>query len=162
MKKANSLGLDWGTPICVTNTIERNYQLEFLYCSMAKEVDQNVHLVYQMDLEPGVMLLGDEDPPGDNYIMYQSVPVGDISVGKTPGKTNMDISLYPNPVSDILTLYNVENAEIEFFNSIGSLIIEVQGANKIQNIDMSHLSEGAYIVKVLKDNYSSTYKIIKK
>ncbi len=40
--------------------------------------DTSVHLVYQRDFEPGLAVRGDEDPFGNNEIVYVNIPVADL------------------------------------------------------------------------------------
>ncbi|MFH1320688.1 MAG: T9SS type A sorting domain-containing protein [Bacteroidota bacterium] len=68
-------GCSWTTPVDVTPD---NDYAECVFASMACDVDNNIHLVYQRDLEPGLAVRGDEDPFTMNEIVYLEVPVTDF------------------------------------------------------------------------------------
>ncbi len=60
---------------------------------------------------------------------------------------NSDITVYPNPVSDILFINaNLENAEIQIFDNLGKIVISEKLDNN--SIDVSILKSGSYIIKI--------------
>ena len=69
---------------------------------------------------------------------------------------------YPNPVKNILNLsYNKNISNVAVYNLLGQEVIaKAMNANQSQ-IDMSHLSNGTYLVKVNADNQVKTIKVIK-
>jgi hypothetical protein len=69
---------------------------------------------------------------------------------------------YPNPVKNILNLsYNKNISNVAVYNLLGQEVIaKSMNANQSQ-IDMSHLSNGTYLVKVTADNQVKTIKVIK-
>ncbi len=70
------------------------------------------------------------------------------------------ISIYPNPVNDILTLESNSNIDlIELYNILGTKINSVYNTNII---DMSKLNSGIYLIKIHLNGTSLTKKIIKK
>jgi hypothetical protein len=73
-----------------------------------------------------------------------------------------NFTYYPNPVKNILNLsYNQEISNVEIFNLLGQKVItNAVNANDAQ-IDMSNLSNGAYMVKVTSNNQVKTIKVIK-
>jgi trimeric autotransporter adhesin len=75
---------------------------------------------------------------------------------------NANFTFYPNPVKNVLNLsYNKEISNVEIYNLLGQKVISDNvNANDAQ-IDMSHLSNGTYIVKVTSDNQLKTIKVVK-
>jgi hypothetical protein len=75
-------------------------------------------------------------------------------------KSLQEISLYPNPVNDILniTLTNLSIKEVKIFNLQGKLIIE-ETTNK--KVDVSGLVTGMYFVKIESEENSVTKKFVK-
>ncbi|WP_264521485.1 T9SS type A sorting domain-containing protein [Flavobacterium sp. N1994] len=73
-----------------------------------------------------------------------------------------NFTFYPNPVKNVLNLsYNQEISNVEVFNLIGQKVrSNTINANDAQ-IDMSNLSNGAYIVKVTSNNQVKTIKVMK-
>lgn len=72
-----------------------------------------------------------------------------------------NISIYPNPVNDILNIKSKDNQKVSF------VIIDINGREIISktsndnNINVSNLKKGIYFVKITNDNSSITKKIIK-
>lgn len=58
------------------------------------------------------------------------------------------ISVYPNPANNVLNVANAENENIEIYNMLGKLVVNVNNASANQNIDISKLSNGTYFVKI--------------
>jgi len=75
---------------------------------------------------------------------------------------NSNFSYYPNPVKNILTLsYNQQISSVEVFNLLGQKVSYNKfNANQAQ-VDMSNLSDGAYMVKVTSNGQVKTIKVIK-
>lgn len=69
-----------------------------------------------------------------------------------------EVSLYPNPVKDILTIDGVKFVSVKIYDTASRLIYHSN--NQIVNI--SHLNKGVYIVKInVSDNIYHIKKIIK-
>ena len=56
----------------------------------------------------------------------------------------INVSVYPNPVSDILQI-NGKYSEINIFDLYGKLVLS---SNAKKTIDISELSNGIYLVKI--------------
>ena len=68
------------------------------------------------------------------------------------------LQMYPNPVKDILTLKTnngISISSIKIFNMIGKEISQSQDKN---NVDLSHLKSGLYLVKIETDTKKTLYK----
>ena len=72
-----------------------------------------------------------------------------------------NMTAYPNPVNDVLTI-DVTNSlpidSLEVYNTLGMLVTK---ATKAKTINMSSLSAGMYIVKVTTAKNSQTIKVVK-
>ena len=75
-------------------------------------------------------------------------------------ENDLKFSLYPNPVNSIFTLsgVNIEKAEIY---SVNGKLIRAISLNSINNIDVSDLEIGAYIIKVTSNNKVGVTRFIK-
>ena len=72
-----------------------------------------------------------------------------------------DIKIYPNPVSDVLTIEvapSISYIKTVVYSLLGEKLMETNGIT----IDFSNLSKGVYFMEVFTDSGSSTKKIIKK
>lgn len=69
---------------------------------------------------------------------------------------------YPNPVQDVLNIaHKSAISNVAVFNLLGQQVIAQSVNANETRIDMSHLPNGAYMVKVSADNQQKTIKIIK-
>ncbi|TGV01563.1 T9SS type A sorting domain-containing protein [Flavivirga rizhaonensis] len=75
-----------------------------------------------------------------------------------------EVSMTPNPVENVLTLTNIPvNFEIKLYSILGTefTVKKIDNDNGV-NLEMSELSSGVYILKILDENRTFTRKIIKK
>ena len=72
------------------------------------------------------------------------------------------ISIFPNPVNNVLTVEAPLKSKIEISNNKGQFLKTFNTTNKETTIDVSDLSGGVYIVTVKTDKRIVTKKIIKK
>jgi pectate lyase len=81
----------------------------------------------------------------------------------TEGFTKQNLTLYPNPVTNVLNLSVTNSLSVEkvgIYNLIGQLVKSVNGDQKA--IDVSDLNSGSYLVKVHTSQGIIDRKIIKK
>ena len=85
------------------------------------------------------------------------VRLSSVSVDKN---NTIDFTIYPNPASDILYVSgeNLERAEI--YSSTGKLVNSIS-LNSSSNIDVSELTDGVYIIKVISGSKSSVSRFMK-
>jgi hypothetical protein len=76
----------------------------------------------------------------------------DFNASVNSENTWNDFMLYPNPAKDILTLENVENANIEVFDMLGSLVKTVKSENNRVKIHLGELAEGTYVIRISGDD----------
>lgn len=84
------------------------------------------------------------------------------TLGLTQKTETPKVTLYPNPVTNNLYL-STSNQKIEnvaLYNITGALVKSI--SNNTENIDVSNLKSGSYLVKITSDQGSFTQKIIKK
>ena len=75
---------------------------------------------------------------------------------------NNTVSVYPNPVKDILNISSKELiSNVQVYNVSGQQILIEKAINTITKIDLSSLSSGVYFVKTSSSNASKTIKVIK-
>lgn len=144
-------------------------EYEGMFASMAKNVDGNLHIIYQRDYFPGygVPPTSGTNPDADNVdnlndIIYAKIPVTDL--GNCPIPTGIkainssvaNLNFYPNPASSNGTIEVVLNEnskmEIAVLNAVGQTVFLTsvngnEGSNKL-NVDLSNLSSGLYFYQV--------------
>ena len=75
---------------------------------------------------------------------------------------NANFVHYPNPVKDVLNLsYKANIGAVSVFNLLGQQVINKSVNATTSQIDMSHLPNGAYMVKVTADDQVKTIKVVK-
>ncbi|BFM43711.1 hypothetical protein CFS9_23520 [Flavobacterium sp. CFS9] len=84
--------------------------------------------------------------------------VRDLRPAKTARRSTIEeeteksqtINIYPNPVKEILNVYNVENEEYKIFNISGQEVLS--GRTQKGQINVGTLPEGMYIIKIKNTN----------
>ena len=72
-------------------------------------------------------------------------------------------SVYPNPVNDILNIESTNNNVIQkiiVYDLMGKAILEQKGENT--QLNLSNITSGLYLVKIITENESIVKKIVKK
>lgn len=83
-------------------------------------------------------------------------PLDDLSINNQ--QKNI-VSIFPNPTSDFINIKTENKVEsVEIFDYSGKLLLQ----QKSKKIDIQHLNQGNYLLKVTTDKGSLTKKIIKK
>ena len=77
--------------------------------------------------------------------------------------TKDDIDIFPNPVTSKLqvNLKVIEQAQLSILNIEGKKVLELQLLKKLNEIDMSNLSNGVYFIKVISVDKQGAFKIVK-
>ncbi|MGL2966355.1 T9SS type A sorting domain-containing protein [Flavobacterium sp. XGLA_31] len=104
-------------------------------------------------------------------IMYQTDFEFQVSVANTTAlglnsSEHKSITLYPNPVADVVTLANPNHLEltgIRVYNIVGQLVLEQETTNNSDwKVDLSQLQKGAYVLKVKSSEGENNYNFLKK
>ncbi|WP_395056234.1 T9SS type A sorting domain-containing protein [Flavobacterium sp.] len=73
-------------------------------------------------------------------------------------------SVYPNPVSDVLTISAKESisvSSINIYNTLGQLVLVIPNAQNTKTVDVSSLTTGNYFIKINSDKGTSNTKFVK-
>ncbi len=151
---------------------------EGIFGSMAKNIDGNVHIIYQRDFYPGngIPAATGTNPDADNLgnpndIVYTKIPVGDFvcTVGLNNSiKSNSvaNLNFYPNPASNNATidvaLTETAKLDIAILNTVGQTIYTTSvngnvGSNKV-DVNLTNLSAGLYFYQVKVGNSKAITK----
>jgi len=82
-----------------------------------------------------------------------------VNAASTGAKKSTEVMVYPNPSKQYITIDNAEKASIKIFSLSGKLLKEITNANIRQNIDVSGINPGIYLIKIKKENEIITQKI---
>jgi len=99
----------------------------------------------------------------DNYgssFYVDNVQITDHTDLSITENSEKKLSIYPNPVQDILTINSAQKVEqIQLYNLVGQLVFE---SNHAESINLNQLNAGTYIIKIKTENEIISKKIIKK
>lgn len=74
-----------------------------------------------------------------------------------------ELVVYPNPATDKLYVSNTNiGSTIEIYNSVGALVASKKANNSLEEISLSSLVDGVYVVKSINKGSVSVAKFIKK
>ncbi len=76
-------------------------------------------------------------------------------------KNEQEFLIYSNPSSEILTIEGLTNTQLNIFNLSGSLVFSFNIEYNIQDIDISGLTPGIYVIKVISSKIYYHYKFVK-
>lgn len=132
----------------------------------------NFYYMFNADDEPGLSVRGDEDPPGDNRLVFQTVPKVDIlpTIGINENQNNLSFvgQNYPNPAANYamidVSVNSRQNISLQVVNVLGQLIYSdqvtsVKGDYQFE-IDVTSFDSGLYFYTVEAGNASVTKKMI--
>lgn len=73
------------------------------------------------------------------------------------------VALYPNPAGSYVTLSGLEGGEtVDVINLSGTLLLSLKASGDKERIDLTSLSQGAYIVRVAKGSATKHLKLVVK
>jgi hypothetical protein len=74
-----------------------------------------------------------------------------------------NVTLYPNPVQDILHIVaGVNINEIEVYDLYGKAIVRQQAGSPNADISLGHLSNGVYMLRIVTDEGVTHGKVVKR
>ena len=74
---------------------------------------------------------------------------------------NTNVSIYPNPATNNLTIETTEKSEIEISNIAGQILKTFNTTEKQTTIDVSNLPSGVYIIKAKTEKGVAVRKFVK-
>ncbi|MDR0763364.1 MAG: chitobiase/beta-hexosaminidase C-terminal domain-containing protein, partial [Bacteroidales bacterium] len=97
---------------------------------------------------------------------YENSDVVSATFTKSPSSANENLSnaisvkVYPNPVTDFITVESPANSTLLLYNSVGVLVYQGVGGNR--KLPVASMPSGVYTLKVVSDKGVATQKIVKK
>ena len=70
-----------------------------------------------------------------------------------------NLAIYPNPACNEIRVENVAGAQISIFNIAGQEVMSIENADANATINVSNLTEGLYIVRMVNGNEVATSKV---
>ncbi|PHS68337.1 MAG: sporulation protein SpoOM [Flavobacterium sp.] len=104
-------------------------------------------------------------PFSSEIIGTLTITLENVVLGNNNNQLTENITIYPNPTSNFITISTKENtiSAIEIYNVLGKEILKVNTTNSNQlKIDLSDLSSGIYLIKIIDSSGKSTLKKVVK
>ncbi|MCL7763033.1 endonuclease [Polaribacter sp. Z014] len=98
-----------------------------------------------------------------NVGTYDGIGVYNSATASTETSDFISFSMYPNPVTGNKVYFKTrKNVEVSVYTVLGKLVKSTKITETKNNIDISNLSKGVYLVKLNTQNQFITKKLIKK
>lgn len=94
----------------------------------------------------------------DNFQMK----IDNVSIDYTTSINTVEsnnISIYPNPTTGIVNIKSAENSNVFVYNILGDIVASFNNISNNSKVDLSNLSEGNYVIKVVSDKESVNQQI---
>lgn len=144
---------------------------EAVFPALARDVGENVELIYQQDFRPGLAVQGDMDPYEVNFINFVSVPLVDLGIVRTEEPVQPEffqLEVQPNPArNEAWASFELErNARytLSLHNLMGRKVADVDTddafGHSLQRIDLSGLPAGLYLVRLQAEDKVAVAKVM--
>jgi len=84
---------------------------------------------------------------------------GDVIYASIDENFGENISVYPNPANENITITNALNSDIMLYDLFGKLVMSDNNISNDYQLNISTLSKGTYIMKIINGDNISTRKI---
>ncbi|MFK7932115.1 MAG: T9SS type A sorting domain-containing protein [Saprospiraceae bacterium] len=153
------------------------FAVEGTFPSVAKHVDNQMHLTYQLDFLPGHSVGGNADhDPTDNFIVYQAIdradiPGAEVSNVETVATTDFAFELSPNPANGrtqvTYTLKEKAPVQIRVTDMLGKEVKRFNYSNRASglynlNLQTTGLEAGIYLIQLQVGQQLATQKLVVK
>lgn len=174
-------GKTWSKPYDViddNSLFDANeYLRELADCTfpyLAQNVDNNLHLIYQMDYTPGMHVSHPSSETidfEDNFQIYNEIPVSTITKNNdVKAAETFSFSVYPNPATDVaqvsLSIEEASDTKIGIIDCFGQTLRKFdtgwKGAGKHVVSIPTDLHSGMYFITVEMNGKTATRKLIVK
>ncbi len=175
--KSTDGGTTWAEPVDVVGREDLFFDqfAEYSFPSIARRVDDNIHMVYQRDFIPGSAVTianANVHEYGSNDIVYYGLSKGltDVGINKVE-KNTLALNLVPNPANETVSLTfevaSAGNVNVSVTNILGQNVLNVANTNTLPgkqsiSINTADLTNGIYIVNVINGNQKSSKKLVVK
>lgn len=159
-------GEGWNDQRDLTDDIEHSFD-ECTFPSMSYVVNDKLHLIYQLDPEPGLSVRGDEDPTFvDTYQNYLTFPT---FVSNKPVNIAKDVMVSPNPANEyanvVVNLESASKVEVNVYDAMGKLVmnnnfgVQTTGYHTYK-LNTSSLTSGMYLFTVKVGDSQTSKKVV--
>jgi hypothetical protein len=174
--RSNDGGMNWCPPQDITDPGGLIDLTEGVYPAMAKRVDNNVHVIVQVDgsVGHGVSANSTDLQSGDANIDYVKIPTADLTCAVGVAENNSSLSgfeVYPNPANENVNLAfsvkNNGNVIIRVYNVTGQMVAELANQDFTAGkhsmvVNTSKLNSGIYMINMISAEGTASQKLIVK
>jgi hypothetical protein len=154
--------------LCDTNTNFNTFLRVFTACDLTEEIAFNDNscgdqseVEFESDGTSTYYILVEGSGSTDSGEFTLEITCEDLL--STQENNLSQVSIYPNPVSDILNIHSKMNInKLEVYNVSGQKVLTKQNVQGNQQINTSALQSGVYFILLISENDSKTIKLIKK
>jgi hypothetical protein len=172
-------GASWNNRVNLSNTPGQ----EEMFPSIARNVDGNLHIIWQEDLEPGVVLTNGDIQGDANKIKYLKISTADViahaidgdrtcwdntfipaGITEVDANGNAIYKVYPNPAESQVTIEgNLNGASVQLINAMGQTVgAPVLAAGGKLVLDTKTLPAGLYMATITANGAVSAVRFVKK
>lgn len=144
---------------------------EYVFPSLAKNVDDRIRILVQRDYEPGLAVRGDLDAIANNDMLYFEFPADYRTTSvSSPALNTSDLSVFPNPASDYITISfnNLVQGDVNMYitdltgKRVKTISKDITTGMYNTNLTVSDLASGMYMLNVQNGKSVQTTKFIVK
>ncbi|KAA5825210.1 T9SS type A sorting domain-containing protein [Algibacter amylolyticus] len=103
----------------------------------------------------------DENSTNYNSNAAEASPDGSLSI-ESRTRNTQQVKVFPNPANNEVNLVNAVGSKVTIYNVIGTEVLTAAVNQNSQLLNISHLNNGVYFIKILKEGRAITKKLIKK
>ena len=131
------------------------------YPSSNVTIDKTLGAWYSPTYNKWTIYTEDGTPMVDDAVFNIVAPTS-TATASVEENSLIDVSLYPNPVEDILMITSQEKiTKLSLYNQLGQEVRIIEPLQSSFEMDLSDLATGIYILKMKAAEHSGTYKLIK-
>lgn len=145
---------------------------ESVFPTLAPWSDDNLHLIYQSDTEPGLSTLGDLDEATQNSIIYMEFPKSVLVRNRTVDNPGFSVSQnYPNPFTEFtsfrLNLDKTATVSLRVYDITGRLVVQISdksysAGTYVIPLNAQQLTKGLYTYTFIVNGNTISNKMIVK
>ena len=145
-----------------SDTVNVNYGTRFTYPLFALEDYQDIaSMGYTWPLHLCLSVEYVSDPSYNGYDAFTDNNTWCVEIDFDDNiiENNNNLMVYPNPACNEINIDNVAGAQISIYNIAGQEVMSIENADANATINVSNLTEGLYIVRMVNGNEVATSKV---
>lgn len=97
----------------------------------------------------------------DNEVFYDNIELRAVTTASVKDVFANNITIYPNPANNFINISTTENiSNVEVYNIVGKRVLSIKNLQNNQ-VDISNLASGMYMLRLTNGTSIATKKIIK-